>query len=82
MNGLFKDGCVIGWIEEWGGQIINILDADDNSRLRLIDPVMPDQTQLVLQNKTKHAKIKRKTKTQNFYGNKKVQNYLASTKRN
>ena len=48
-----ENGSFIRLLEKGRGQVINIIDVDDNRRLRLIDPIMPNQAQLVLQGKQK-----------------------------
>ena len=59
----FENGSFIRLLEKDWGQIINIIDVDDNRCLRLIDPVVPNQAQLVLQGKQKNMQIKRKHKS-------------------
>ena len=58
-----ENGSFIRLLEKGRGQVINIIDVDDNRRLRLIDPIMPNQAQLVLQGKQKNMQIKRKHKS-------------------
>ena len=60
----FENGSFIRLLEKDRGKIINIIDVDDNRCLRLIDPIMPNQAQLVLQGKTKkNMQIKLKHKS-------------------
>ena len=56
-----ENGSFIRLLEKGRGQVINIIDVDDNRRLRLIDPIMPNQAQLVLQGKQKKHANKTKT---------------------
>ena len=52
---------VVGLFEECWGQIINIVDTNDNCSLRLINPVMRHQTQVVLKQK-ENMRIKQNIK--------------------
>lgn len=67
MYRLLEYGWVVSLVKECWRQVVNILDADDDTRLGLIDPVMAHQAQLVLDNNN-NVQIK-----QNYLNNKNLE---------